>query len=71
MKKTVIYDHDLGDKVTITELKRPGRVAGLNCDGSGNTYCVKYWDNGCRKTAWVSADDIEPQKPITPISIKQ
>lgn len=55
------FQFDLGDKVMIPEINRPGTVEALTVDYLGPQYRVAYWDNGERRTAWVKADELAPQ----------
>ena len=55
------FAFDIGDKVTISEVDRPGRVEALMIDFLGPQYRVAYWDHGERKTVWLRADELNPQ----------
>lgn len=53
------FKFDLGDKVIIREVQRPGVVEALTIDFLGPQYRVVYWDNGKRETVWLKADELE------------
>jgi hypothetical protein len=53
------FRFDLGDRVIIREVQRPGMVESLTIDFLGVQYRVAYWDNSERKTAWLKADELE------------
>lgn len=50
---------NLGDRVLIKEVQRPGKVDIVQVDSVGTTYRVAYWDNGDRKVAWLYAEELE------------
>ena len=56
---TYEFRFDIGAKVRVKELGRPGVVDSLMVDGMGLQYRVTYWDNGERKSAWVYAEELE------------
>lgn len=58
MTRTEIFAFNLKDKVIINEVQRPGVVEALMVDFLGPQYRVYYWDNGERKTVWLSADEL-------------
>lgn len=49
----------LGQKILVREIQRPGRVDMIQIDSVGTQYRVAYWDNGDRKTTWLYEDEIE------------
>ena len=56
------FHYDLGDKVKLLEIDRPGIVTGLCVDNVGIQYRVVYWNNCDRKTEWVYDQEIQPHK---------
>ena len=59
--KTLELSFDLGQKVMVKEIQRPGRVEIAQLDNLGLMYRVSYWDNGERKSTWLYPDEIEPR----------
>lgn len=53
------FAFDLGAKILIREIQRPGRVEALMIDFLGVQYRIAYWDNSERKTVWLAADELE------------
>jgi hypothetical protein len=53
------FAFDLGEKVIIREVQRPGVVEALTVDFLGPQYRVIYWDNSDRKTVWLKAEELE------------
>lgn len=60
--RTEHFRFDLRDKVLVREVQRPGVVESLMIDFLGVQYRVAYWDNGDRKTVWLSDDELESRK---------
>ena len=58
MKRLETFEFNLGDKVIINELQRPGKVEALMIDFLGVQYRVAFWDNSQRQTVWLSADEL-------------
>jgi len=52
------FKFDLGDKVIISEVQRPGTIESLLIDFLGPQYRVAYWDNSKRETVWLKADEL-------------
>jgi hypothetical protein len=59
MKHTVEFEFNLGDKVMIKEIQRPGRIEMIHIDCLGVQYRVAYWDNSKRESNWLFADEVE------------
>lgn len=59
MSKQLTIEFELGDRVLIKEIQRPGRVEMIQHDLLGITYRVAYWDNSKRETVWLYADELE------------
>lgn len=59
MKKNIEFDFNLGDKVLLKEVQRPGRVDCLQFDNYGAMYRCCYWDGAERKVVWLYPDEIE------------
>lgn len=59
MSRIEHFDFDLGDKVLVREIKRPGVVEALTIDFLGPQYRIAYWDNSERKTVWLKAGELE------------
>ena len=49
---------EIGDNVTVVELKRPAIVRAVQYDTQGITYRVSFWSDGERHELWVYADEI-------------
>lgn len=47
--RTVIFKFDLGDKIMLSEIQRPGVVDGLMFGGNGTQYRVVYWNDSKRE----------------------
>ncbi len=58
MPRTQVFPYDLGDKVTLTEISRPGVIKGINIDNIGVQYNVVYWNDCARRTEWVYDHEI-------------
>lgn len=56
---TIETKYQLGDRVIIKEVQRPGRVEAIQMDGLGLMYRVCYWDNSKRESTWLYADELE------------
>ena len=52
------FKFDLGDKVIIREVQRPGMIEALTIDFLGVQYRVAYWDNSERKVVWLKDDEL-------------
>lgn len=50
---------DIGQKVLIREIQRPGRVIALMIDFTGVNYRVQFWNNSEYRTEWLMADELE------------
>lgn len=57
--RTEVFAFDLGDKVIIKEIQRPGIIEGLIVDYLGPQYYVSYWDNSDRKKVYLPLRDLE------------
>ena len=57
--RTEHFRFDLGDRVLIREIQRPGKVEALMVDFLGVQYRIVYWDNSKRENAWLGADELE------------
>lgn len=53
------FKFDLGDRVLIKEIQRPGKIESLMIDFIGVQYRVGFWDNSKRETVWLSAEELE------------
>jgi len=53
------FKFDLGSRVIIREIQRPGRVEALMVDFLGPQYRVAFWDNSKRETAWLGPDELD------------
>jgi len=53
------FKFDLGDKVIIREINRPGRVEALMIDYLGPQYRVAFWDNSKREGSWLNAEELD------------
>lgn len=53
------FAFNIGDKVMVKEIQRPGRIDALLVDCLGPQYQVLLWDNGERKRTWLYPDEIE------------
>lgn len=62
MPRTEIFKFDIGDPVIIREIQRPGKVEALTIDYLGPQYRVTFWDNGDRKSIWLTVEEIESRK---------
>ena len=49
---------ECGDKVTIIELKRPGRIIALYYGENGWQYSVRYFDEGKALTVYFYYDEL-------------
>lgn len=58
MPRTQVFSFNLGDKVEVTEIKRPGIVVSLLVNESGVQYQVVYWNDCARRTEWVYDHEI-------------
>lgn len=56
---TKSFQFDLGQKVNIKEINRPGIVIGLLVDLQSISYKISYWDNSQRKIEWLYDFDLE------------
>jgi hypothetical protein len=43
----------------VKEIQRPGLVKGLLVDYLGVQYSVHYWDNGSRRSEWMTEPELE------------
>jgi hypothetical protein len=59
MEKNIKIDFEIGQKVLVREIQRPGRVDMIQIDSVGMQYRIAYWDNSDRKNTWLYADEIE------------
>ena len=59
MEKNITIDFEVGQKVLVKEIQRPGRVDMIQIDSVGIQYRIAYWDNSERKSTWLYADEIE------------
>lgn len=50
---------DLGARVIVREIQRPGKIEALIIDNLGPQYRVTYWDNSKRESVWLCADELE------------
>jgi hypothetical protein len=57
--KSIGIDFEVGQKVMVKEIQRPGRVDMIQMDSVGIQYRVAYWDNSERKTVWLYAEELE------------
>jgi hypothetical protein len=53
------FKFDLGDRVLIREIQRPGKVEALMIDFLGVQFRVVYWDNSKRENAWLGEDELD------------
>ncbi len=53
------FEYDLGQKVLIKEINRPGFINALLLNSSGTQYRVIYWDNCSRKDEWLYSCEIK------------
>ncbi len=58
MPRTQVFPFDLGDKVDLIEIKRPGIIKSINIDSLGTSYSVAYWNDCARRTEWVYEHEI-------------
>ena len=58
MKRLETFDFNIGDKVIINEVQRPGKIEALRIDFLGVQYLVGFWDNSQRQSAWLGADEL-------------
>lgn len=56
------FKFDIGDKVLIKDIQRPGKVEALMIDFLGVQYRIVYWDNSKRENAWLGPDELEPRQ---------
>lgn len=59
MSRTQVFPFDLGDKVDLIEIKRPGLIKGISLDSGGAQYHVIYWNDCARRTEWVYEHEIK------------
>lgn len=57
--RTEHFAFDLGGKVMIKEIQRPGRIIALAIDYTGVNYRVQFWNNSEYRSEWLSADELE------------
>lgn len=50
---TQSFPFRLDDKVTVTDINRPGIITGILAESMGIQYRVIYWNDCVRKTEWV------------------
>ncbi len=65
---TIEFEYNLGDKILVKELQRPGIVMCVSVDNLGISYQIRYWDNATREIVWLFSDEIELRKPISEVS---
>ncbi len=53
------FKFNLGDRVIIREIQRPGVVEGMLIDYLGPQYYITYWDNSERKKVYLPAGELE------------
>lgn len=58
-KITRQFKFNLGERIRIKELDRPGIVDALGVFDCGVEYRVVYWNDGKRESVWVYAWEIE------------
>lgn len=56
------FEYQILDKVTITELKQPGRVRGIYIDRHGVSYQVRYFWEGKVQHEYFYSDEIQKRK---------
>jgi hypothetical protein len=54
-----MFDFTIGQKVTIQQLERKGRIVGLYYGDTGAQYQVRYFDNGAPQTVYFYRDEID------------
>lgn len=59
--RTETFKFNLGDKVIIHEIQRPGIVALLRVTSIGRDYLVDYLNDGTRKSEWLYEWELEPR----------
>lgn len=52
----------LGDKVCISELKRPGRIKAIYISEDGIQYNVRYFDDGKAQTVYFYEEELQAEK---------
>ena len=58
-RRTENFNLNLGDKVTVIEIKRPGIIDSIMVDEGGHQYRVVYWFDGTRHASWVYEGEIK------------
>ena len=49
----VEFAHSISDSVKIDAINIIGRITALTLDKEGPSYCVAYWNDGQRYSAWL------------------
>lgn len=55
------FKFNLGARVIIREIQRPGKVEALMIDYLGVQYRVAFWDNAKRESVWLNDDELDPR----------
>ena len=56
-------EYDIGDKVWITVLERPGKVSSIWITQKGIQYEVRYFEGGKLQEVYFTKDEIQKEKP--------
>lgn len=55
----ITLQFEIGQKVMIREVQRPGRVDMVQIDSIGVQFRVAYWIDGERKNTWLYFDELD------------
>lgn len=56
---TVELKFKIGEKVSILEIGRPGRIEAVEIHCYGIQYKVAYWDNAERRSTWLYEEELQ------------